>query len=270
MIIHGLQKMTLLDFPGRVACTVFLGGCDMRCPFCHNAGLLDPNAPADMDEEDLLRFLEGRKGLLDGVAFTGGAYSKADGEVEIFRASGSLRGDTGAKWLDAAMRSGVSAEGTAETSVGQDGRSLLLEVRDSVTIEISVGAGESVVTNGVIRALSGDTLVVDVGEGGAFTATASVGSGAKLVKRGEGDLVLESAANRFSSVTNEAGMIVLRHPDALGGATVVASGDGIVYDFAEPAATVVWTYLGELIFNMLVLVGCVKMSDRVVREMLGL
>ncbi len=171
------------------------------------------------------------------VAFTGGAYSKADGEVEIFRASGSLRGDTGAKWLDAAMRSGVSAEGTAETTVGQDGRSLLLEVRDSVTIEISVGAGESVVTNGVIRALSGDTLVVDVGEGGAFTATASVGSGAKLVKRGEGDLVLESAANRFSSVTNEAGMIVLRHPDALGGATVVASGDGIVYDFAEPAAT---------------------------------
>ena len=64
--------MTLLDFPGRVACTVFLGGCDMRCPFCHNAGLLDPNASADMDEEDLLRFLEGRKGLLDGVAFTGG------------------------------------------------------------------------------------------------------------------------------------------------------------------------------------------------------
>ena len=44
MKIHGLQKMTLLDFPGRVACTVFLGGCDLRCPFCHNAELIDGTA----------------------------------------------------------------------------------------------------------------------------------------------------------------------------------------------------------------------------------
>ena len=72
MKIHGLQKMTLLDFPGLVACTVFLGGCDMRCPFCHNSELLDMNAPAAMDENNLLKFLEGRRGLLDGVAITGG------------------------------------------------------------------------------------------------------------------------------------------------------------------------------------------------------
>ena len=72
MKIHGLQKMTLLDFPGRVACTVFFGGCDMRCPFCHNAELLDGSAPPVMDEEELLSFLKKRKGLLDGVAFTGG------------------------------------------------------------------------------------------------------------------------------------------------------------------------------------------------------
>ena len=72
MKIHGLQKMTLLDFPGRVACTVFFGGCDMRCPFCHNAELLDGSAPPVMDGEELLAFLKKRKGLLDGVAFTGG------------------------------------------------------------------------------------------------------------------------------------------------------------------------------------------------------
>ena len=72
MRIHGLQKMTLLDFPGRVACTVFFGGCDMRCPFCHNAELLDGTAPAVMDDEELLAFLRKRQGLLDGVAFTGG------------------------------------------------------------------------------------------------------------------------------------------------------------------------------------------------------
>ena len=72
MKIHGLQKMTLLDFPGRVACTVFFGGCDMRCPFCHNAELLDGTAPAVMDDEELLAFLKKRQGLLDGVAVTGG------------------------------------------------------------------------------------------------------------------------------------------------------------------------------------------------------
>lgn len=72
MKIHGLQKMTLLDFPGRVACTVFFGGCDMRCPFCHNAELLDGSAPPVMDDEELIAFLRKRQGLLDGVAFTGG------------------------------------------------------------------------------------------------------------------------------------------------------------------------------------------------------
>lgn len=72
MKIHGLQKMTLLDFPGRVACTVFLAGCDFRCPFCHNSDLLDAGAPAEMDDAALLAFLEKRRGLLDGVAFTGG------------------------------------------------------------------------------------------------------------------------------------------------------------------------------------------------------
>ena len=72
MKIHGLQKMTLLDFPNHVACTVFLGGCDFRCPFCHNFELVDGSAPAVMEEAELLSFLEKRKGLLDGVAFTGG------------------------------------------------------------------------------------------------------------------------------------------------------------------------------------------------------
>ena len=72
MKIHGLQKMTLLDFPGRVACTVFLGGCDFRCPFCHNFELIDGTAQPIMDDEELLAFLRKRSGLLDGVAFTGG------------------------------------------------------------------------------------------------------------------------------------------------------------------------------------------------------
>lgn len=72
MKIHGLQKMTLLDFPGRVACTVFTGMCDFRCPFCHNYQLVDGSAPAVMEEEELFSFLKKRQGLLDGVAVTGG------------------------------------------------------------------------------------------------------------------------------------------------------------------------------------------------------
>ena len=72
MDIQGLQKMTLLDYPGRVACTVFLGGCDLRCPFCHNSGLVLGSGPAELDSGELLSFLKKRVGLLDGVCITGG------------------------------------------------------------------------------------------------------------------------------------------------------------------------------------------------------
>ena len=71
MDINGLQKLTLLDYPGKTACTVFLAGCDLRCPFCHNSELWG-KAPAVMDDGELLKFLEKRRGLLEGVAFTGG------------------------------------------------------------------------------------------------------------------------------------------------------------------------------------------------------
>ena len=72
MKLYGLQKMTLLDFPGKVACTVFLGGCDFRCPFCHNFELAELKAEPLMESGEFLEFLKKRKGLLDGVAVTGG------------------------------------------------------------------------------------------------------------------------------------------------------------------------------------------------------
>lgn len=72
MTVEGLQKLTLLDFPGHTACTVFLGGCNFRCPFCHNFELAARPAAPLMDEEELLAFLQKRQGLLDGVAITGG------------------------------------------------------------------------------------------------------------------------------------------------------------------------------------------------------
>ena len=72
MNISGLQKMTLLDFPGKVACTAFLSGCNYRCPFCHNAELLDGKMEPLMSREEFLSFLSKRKGLLDGVCISGG------------------------------------------------------------------------------------------------------------------------------------------------------------------------------------------------------
>lgn len=73
MLVNGFQKLTLLDFPERVACIVFTAGCNFRCPFCHNASLvthIDGAAAVDMSE--ILSYLEKRRGLLDGVVITGG------------------------------------------------------------------------------------------------------------------------------------------------------------------------------------------------------
>ncbi len=73
MLISGLQKLTLLDYPGHVACTVFTGGCNFRCPFCHNSALVLPKLIQDgLSEEEFFAFLKKRVGVLDGVAITGG------------------------------------------------------------------------------------------------------------------------------------------------------------------------------------------------------
>lgn len=73
MNIQGLQKLTLLDFPGKTACTVFTGGCNFRCPFCHNADLVqDPDAYEPIGEETVIALLEKRRRVLEGVCVTGG------------------------------------------------------------------------------------------------------------------------------------------------------------------------------------------------------
>ncbi len=73
MIFGGFQKLTLLDFPGKVACTLFTKGCNFTCPFCHNAPLVNkPNEAASFSEEEILAFLKKRQGILEGVCITGG------------------------------------------------------------------------------------------------------------------------------------------------------------------------------------------------------
>lgn len=73
MIFNGFQKLTLLDFPGHVACTLFTAGCNFRCPFCHNASLVTHIGDSEhFEEEYIIDYLQKRKGILDGVCITGG------------------------------------------------------------------------------------------------------------------------------------------------------------------------------------------------------
>ncbi len=72
MIIKGFQKLTLLDYPGKVACTVFTGGCNFRCPFCHNALLVTEMDDIEYTEKEIFEHLEKRRGVIEGVAVTGG------------------------------------------------------------------------------------------------------------------------------------------------------------------------------------------------------
>ena len=86
MRIAGFQKLTLLDFPGKVACTLFTPGCNFRCPFCHNASLvLAPGEADEFREEEILSFLKKRQGLLEGVAITGGEPLLQPGIDELIR-----------------------------------------------------------------------------------------------------------------------------------------------------------------------------------------
>ncbi len=84
MLINGFQKLTILDYPGKVACIVFTPGCNFRCPFCHNASLvthIDKETFLQVDE--VLDYLKKRQGLLDGVVITGGEPLLQDGIEEF-------------------------------------------------------------------------------------------------------------------------------------------------------------------------------------------
>lgn len=86
MKLSALQKLTLLDYPGRMACTVFTAGCNFRCPFCHNSPLVLPGENTEtLDENTLLDFLNKRLGIIDGVVFTGGEPLLHSDILELFK-----------------------------------------------------------------------------------------------------------------------------------------------------------------------------------------
>lgn len=88
---YGLQKLTLLDFPGRMACTVFTGGCNMRCPFCHNRSLVFLNEnDSEISVNDIVDYLENRSKVLDGVCITGGEPLLHKGLKDFIKKAKSL------------------------------------------------------------------------------------------------------------------------------------------------------------------------------------
>lgn len=91
MKIKGLQKTTLLDYPEKLAATVFLGGCNFKCPFCHNATLVIlPNEVDSISEDEFFSYISKRKGVLDGVCVTGGEPLLSSGITEFIKKIKSL------------------------------------------------------------------------------------------------------------------------------------------------------------------------------------
>lgn len=72
MVIGGLQKISLIDFPGKVSCVCFVSGCNFRCPYCHNPDLVHHPGRSFVDENTFLAFIRERQGFLDGVVLSGG------------------------------------------------------------------------------------------------------------------------------------------------------------------------------------------------------
>lgn len=83
MKLCGLQKTTLLDYPGHVAATVFLGGCNFRCPYCHNSQIIGGDSESIFTKEEIFDFFKKRKGILEGICITGGEPT-LDAGLEAF------------------------------------------------------------------------------------------------------------------------------------------------------------------------------------------
>ncbi len=85
MTFGGLEKFTLIDYPSKVACMVYTIGCNFRCPYCHNPELVDETVEIRISEQEVLSFLESRRGMLDGIVITGGEPTMHDDLLDFMQ-----------------------------------------------------------------------------------------------------------------------------------------------------------------------------------------
>ena len=85
MLIGGLQRFSLIDYPGKISAVVFTQGCNFRCPYCHNPELVSFNREGLIEENYILSFLEERRGKIDGVVLTGGEPTLQPDLVDFLR-----------------------------------------------------------------------------------------------------------------------------------------------------------------------------------------
>ena len=187
MKIVGIQKLTLLDYPGRVACTVFLNGCNFRCPFCHNAELLSPDLEPVMTVEALLAFLQKRRGILEGICITGGEptlHPELPGLLRSIRELGfSVKLDTNGyrpKILRAILQEGLAdyvamdlkndpsgygaAAGISEPDLSRVGESILALLDSGVDFELRTTVVKPIHTAECIREMGKWLLEVTNGK----------------------------------------------------------------------------------------------------------
>jgi pyruvate formate lyase activating enzyme len=92
MTFGGIEKLTLIDFPGKIACVVYTIGCNFRCPYCHNPALVDETIETKIEEGEVFALLERKKGFLDGIVITGGEPTMHGDDLLRFMAEVKKRG----------------------------------------------------------------------------------------------------------------------------------------------------------------------------------
>ena len=86
MKINGYERFSMVDYEGKICCTVFTGGCNMRCPFCHNGALVVGDVKSNqIDDDEVIEYLKQRKGLVDAVSVTGGEATLTVGLADFLR-----------------------------------------------------------------------------------------------------------------------------------------------------------------------------------------
>ena len=222
MRIGGFQKMTVLDYPGKIAATVFTYGCNLRCPFCHNSSLVVDDS-ALLREDEILRYLARRKGILDGVCVSGGEpllQSDIEDFLREIRALGlAVKLDTNGTLpyrLAGVMEQGLVdyvamdvknapqkyAETTGCESVDLDA------VRESVSLLMRAGIPYEFRTT-VVRELHGDGEIEDIGRWirgaeryflqGFIDSGNLIGEGLSAYTRDEMERLCEIAAKHVKS-----------------------------------------------------------------------